>query len=215
MKGRDATAADVPGAPKRRVSSHMWAALDQAKTGWPETAAQRTAIASDLEPSVSAKLCVDPGGAIDVTLDNVLAGHAWPSGVTHSRRAWVEVTATAAGVSVLDDQAWVLGQTLRGADGQPVAMPWEAAAADSVVLPPAVTVNPQDPRFFHAVTRHYAIPPQADHIVLRVWMQPIAAAILDDLVRSGDLAPELAAPTTFEITTAHRDWTPANGYGCR
>lgn len=216
MKGADARAADVRGAPVRRVASHALAGLDVATTPWPEADAQRAAIAADLEPSVSAKLCVSPGPGglqLDVTLDNIAAGHAWPSGVTHGRRVWVEVAATAAGASVLDDTSWTLGQRLLAADGREVEMPWDAAREESVLLPPAVTANPQDPGFYHAVTRSYHAPPETDAVAVTVWIQPIAQAVLDDLAASGDLPPQQAI--TFTARSTHRTWQRADGYTCR
>jgi hypothetical protein len=215
MKGRDGRAADVRGAPQRRVGSHALAGLDIATTPWPETDAQRAAIAEDLEPAISAKLCVSPGPGglqLDVTLDNVAAGHAFPSGVTHARRVWVEVTATAAGATVLDDTTWTLGQRLLAADGHEVQMAWEAAREESVLLPPAVTADPQDPSFYHAVTRSYRAPPETDAAEITVWIQPIAQAVLDDLAASGDLPPQQAA--TFAMTSTHRTWQRADGYVC-
>lgn len=214
MKGRDARAADVRGAPVRRTTSHLWPGLDIATTPWTGLAEQRAAITADLEPSISAKLCVSPGGAVDVVLDNLASGHAWPSGVTHSRRIWVELTASAAGAALVDDTSWTLGQTLRAADGRAVEMPWDAVSADSVVLLPAVTTDPTDPRFYHAVTHHYPLSPAVDAITVRVHVQPIAQAVLDDLVASGDLDPALATATTFDIASAARDWKLADGYGC-
>ncbi|MEO6773991.1 MAG: multiheme c-type cytochrome [Kofleriaceae bacterium] len=215
MKTRESQAADVRGAPQRLVASHELAGLDLATTPWPETEAQRAAITDDLEPSISAKLCVAPGPGglqIDVTLDNIAAGHAWPSGVTHARRAWVEVTASAAGASVLDDTSWILGQTLRAADGRAVEMPWEAVSQDSVLLPAAVTANPQDPAFYHSVTRSFQAPPDADVVSITVRIQPIAQAVLDDLAASGDLPPQQA--TTFTIESSRHTWLRTDGYGC-
>ena len=66
----------------------------------PERAAQRQAVQRDLDTAVAAKLCVTPDGAglvAEVTLDNAGAGHSFPSGAAHDRRAWVELSAFNAG----------------------------------------------------------------------------------------------------------------------
>lgn len=215
MTNRESRAADVRDAPYRVVGSHTLAGLDIATTPWPETEAQRTEITNNLEPSISAKLCVAPGPGglqIDVTLDNVAAGHAWPSGVTHGRRAWVEVTASAAGASVLDDTSWTLGQKLFAADGREVQMPWEAVGEESVFLPAAATANPQDPAFYHSVTRSYVAPPETDAVSIIVQIQPIAQVVLDDLAASGDLPPQQA--TTFVIQSSQHTWLRSDGFRC-
>lgn len=232
MKGRDAPAAAIAGAPMRRTSSHAWPAIDVAMIAWPERDAQRAAIATDLAPSVASKLCVTAGAGgldVEITLDNVLAGHAWPSGSTHARRAWVEVRARQGGAVVYesgvvpeggdpellnDPDLWLLGQRLYDAADAEVAMVWQATSARSTLLPPAVTSDRQDPRFYHAITRHLHVP-VADEVTITLRLQPIGRALLDDLVASGDLAPSIAAAApTYEITATRRSWHQTDGFGC-
>ncbi len=230
MIGSDARAAAVAGAPVRRVGSHAWPGLDTALVDWPEKPAQLAAIETDLVPTVSSKLCVIPGPQnISVTLDNIAGGHAWPSGATHNRRAWVEVVARKAGTvlyqsgvvpagsdpaDLADPDLWLLGQTLYGADGSPVEFAWQAASATSSLLPAAVTIDRTDPRFYHAVTRTYAAP-LVDEVSIRLWIQPLAVRPLAALVASGDLDPAIAAAAgMFEVTSAAKTWHLADGYGC-
>jgi hypothetical protein len=88
--------ATVPGAPSRSAHAHTFAGVDLAITPFPETDAQRTAVQTSLDSTIQSALCVKGSGAsssILVVLDNVGAGHAWPSGAAQDRRAWVEVTA--------------------------------------------------------------------------------------------------------------------------
>ncbi len=75
---------------------HTFAAIDVALTPWPAMDVQQAAIARDLRALLVPRLCVLPvdGGRIDVRLDNVGAGHMFPSGATADRRAWVEVSSS-------------------------------------------------------------------------------------------------------------------------
>lgn len=104
--------ADAPGLDVKVRSNgfheHMWPAVDQALTPFAELDAQATAIARDLDPSISilgpaplaggpnpGGVCVTPenGGQITVRVDAIGVGHTWPSGAAQDRRTWLEVIA--------------------------------------------------------------------------------------------------------------------------
>lgn len=94
-------------------------------------------------------------------------------------------------------------------------MLWQAASAESALLPVATTSNPQDPGYYHAVTRSFDVPPTADRVTLRVRMQPIGLEVLDDLVKSGDLEPRLRAKMpTFTLGGSVLEWRRELGYRC-
>jgi hypothetical protein len=231
MPGRDAPAA--LGGPMRRVHDHRFPGVDLALTPWPGVDDQRLAIERDLAAVISARLCPEPGGGavqFHVTLDNVQAGHAFPSGVTHARRAWVELVAeddgaitTAIGryedgevVPLGDPDGWVLGSRFLGEDGAEVAHVWDAAAIESELLPAAVTVDPTDPAYYHAVTRSFLISGEPDVVRVVVRMQPIGLELLDDLIAAGELDPAVReAMPTFELAGTAREWRrERDGWGC-
>ncbi len=232
MAGRDGQAAD--GGPPRRIHDHRMAALDVALTPWPEAAAQRAAIDADLKGAISGRLCVSPMGAavdVEVTLDNILAGHSFPSGVTHARRVWVELVAEQAGVVIWergrfgagevvhrgdDPDVWVLGSRFLDASGAEVQMAWEAASIESDVLGPAVTLDPGDPAYFHAQHRSWRVPGAPDVIRLAVHVQPVGLDVIDTLIEAGELAPEVRDEVpTFEIAGAAVEWQAGrDGFGC-
>jgi len=87
---------------------HLWPAVDQALTVFPETTAQTDAIHRDLDPAIAligaiplgsnaptGGICVTPaaGGEITVRIDGLGIGHKFPSGAAQDRRAWVELVA--------------------------------------------------------------------------------------------------------------------------
>ncbi len=219
MPGRDGLAADVAGAPQRRLHDHRMPGIDVALSPWPETAAQLAGIQRDLGAALMSALCVTPEAGLSavVTLDNIQIGHAWPSGVTHARRAWVELRAFTedAAEPVWTDDAWRFGTHLYDADGAPVADPWHAAEVGGELLPFAVTADPSDPRFYHAVNRTYVIPAAADRVELRVLIQPVGLDVLDRLIAAGRLDPDVRdRMPTHEVTHAARTWRRTDGYGC-
>jgi len=236
MMGRDGPSSTGDGMPTRRLHDHTFPGLDMPRGPWPDSDKLQAAIERDLEPSVLTRLCVQPGGGdleVAVTLDNVLAGHAWPSGVTHARRAWVELVARQAGtpvyqsgvVAVGDDPAdlvgtdpdlWLMRQRMLDADGNEVAMPWQAKQLDISELPAAVTNDPSDPRFIHSVTHTYHVPATADEIELHLKVTAMGTGVLRELESSGDLEPGLdPLIPVFDMTPSVRVWKTADGYSCQ
>jgi len=104
--------ADAPGltVPLRPngFHEHIWPAIDQALTTFPNQDVMATGIAGILDPSIgivgpaaagtqmpTGGICVDPGngGEITVRMDALTVGHNWPTGASQDRRAWLEVIA--------------------------------------------------------------------------------------------------------------------------
>lgn len=233
MTGREGLVAQVDGVFLRRVHEHTFAGIDTALIPWPEKDAQLLAIKRDLDPSLQPLLCVEPIGggiAIRATLDNVLVGHMWPSGAAQDRRAWLELVVyqgntivyssglVADGEAVLgrnDPDLWVLRDRLLDDQQNEVHMFWEAASVESELLPPAVTNDINDPRYFHAVTKVYnVLGPLPTRITMRARIRQMGLDVLDDLVQSGDLDPSVAdaMPT---LTLAGTEVTWSSGlFGC-
>ncbi|MBK7536551.1 MAG: hypothetical protein IPI49_14505 [Myxococcales bacterium] len=209
---------------------HTFAGVDVALTAWPERPAQRAAIERDLAATVQAKLCVLPtnGGEITLKLDLVGAGHAWPSGAAHDRRAWAEVIAyNAAGEVVLSSgvvpadkdpeeisDPYLFGLWDRTFDerGRPAKFFWEVARVESQLLKPAVTVDRFDPRFDHSTTKSYplgALRPDIVRVTARVLIRPLPLRLFDALAGDG-LSPALKAELpTLELRGTALEWTPA------
>jgi hypothetical protein len=236
MPAHFAPAAVLPGADPsraagktRRVHDHTMAALDVALGPFPEADAQRRAVQAGLAATLSAELCVRAAGAgvagatsIDVTLSNARAGHAWPSGATHDRRAWLELQAFAGGMRVWadgaaeagEDATVALGATLFGPHGEPVDFAWEAAGLIADTLAPAVAVETAravaPPR-----TAHFDAPAGVDRVTMRVRVTPLRARVAAALVASGDLDPAVAgAVPTFDLTTTALEWTKDRAEAC-
>jgi len=238
MEGRDGVAAQVPGAPPRRLHGHGFPGVDVALSDFPETKEQTAAVQLSLDTTLQAALCVkgadSAGATIQVVLDNVGAGHLWPSGVAHDRRAWVEVQAYSKGqmiyqsgvvndgesVTLLaDPDLWLMRECLFDQQGKQVSMFWEAASSESSQLPGATTNLTTDPAYYLThVFRNYprptstpaalAAPP--DRVTMRVRIIPVGLDVLDDLVASGDLAASVKAKMpVFTLSGTVLEWTAA------
>lgn len=225
----------------RVLHHHQFAAVDVALTPFPETddAQNDEAIADDqraligelLDQELRVDVCVQRVSAsasvIDVTLDNVFAGHHFPSGATHDRRVWVEVRAftsdeaepvyesgTVAPEQAVDSleqpDVWRLHDQALDAEGQPTHMFWDIATLQKRSIPAAVTNDRTDPDFFvtHVLRRFPptgSIPAVPDRVEVLVRMRPIGLDVLDDLVGSGHLAPAVRdrMPTYDLIANRH------------
>lgn len=239
MEGRMGLAAQAPGVKLRRVHGHGFPGVDVALTDFPEAKAQAAAVQQSLDTTLQAALCVkgadSPGATIQVVLDNVGAGHLWPSGVAHDRRAWVEVQAFANGKTVYqsgvvadgasvtalaDPDLWLMRECLFDKQDKPVAMFWEAASVETSQLPGPTTNVPTDPDYYLThVFRNYprptstpatlATPP--DRVTMRVRIVPVGFDVLDDLVASGDLDPAVKAKMpVFTLAATTLEWTAAS-----
>ena len=235
MSGTTGAVAEVTGAPTNRLfHDHTIDGIDVALSTFPSTDTQLAAINNDLTTALSARLCVTPAQndtTIAVTLDNVAIGHGFPSGANQDRRAWVEVIAYqgtnamySSGVvqggsdvtTLVDPSLWLFRDTMLDAAGKPVDMFWEAASYQSSQLAASVTNDPNDPRYYHAVTHNYTAPnQQPDRVTMRVRIRPIAVGVIDDLVQSGDLDASVQGKLpTFDLAGTVLEWKKSNGFGC-
>ena len=228
--------ANAPGVFARRFHSHAFPAVDTALTDFPEAADQKARVASFMKTTLQSALCVAQVGTsttLRVILDNVAAGHGWPSGSAQDRRAFVEVVAyqsdqpvyqsgvVADGQSVVDVGAsdpdlWLLRDCMFDGGGAEVHMFWQAASYETNQLPGQLTFDQTDPRYYQTHV-YRSFPKDAsrfldkapDKVTLRVRMQPIGADVLDDLVKSGDLDPAVKAKIAPIDVTDTLTWTPA------
>lgn len=188
----------------------------------------REAVQRALDGSVRASICVAPasaGSEISVVLENVGAGHGFPSGAAKHRRVWVELVATSDGAELLrsgtfaDDEAVVGGIDLAAlhektsdASGAPAAMLWDVAAVEGRALPAPVTLDPRDPAYDHTRRFTWRISGAApDTVTARVLVRPMGLDILDDLVASGDLDPSLASTPTLQVSASVVTWRGVPG----
>ncbi len=231
MPGRDGKAAEVPGAPERRIHSHAMPGVDVALTDFPEAETQRALVQDALDSTVWVQLDVFDYGAgtgITVALDNIAAGHGFPSGAAHDRRAWVEVVARDASDAVIwssgtvedgeplrsviarEPDLWWLGDWARKEDGSDAHVFWEVAYVEAATLVAPSRFPPDDPRYEEAhVRRTWDLeglsPARVD---VAIHIRPIGLEVLDLLIASGDLDPVYRERMpTFTLEGSRTTWT--------
>jgi len=231
MAGRDGPASTVSSV-SRRLHSHTFAGLDLAiDQAFPERAAQEAHVQELLDTTLQSSLCLDTASrTFQVVLENVGAGHGFPSGSSADRRAWVEVAARVGDTTIFstgqqrgtelvagnDPDLWLMRDCLFDGAGAEKHMFWEAAAISTSELPGSVVMTLSDPSSFsrtHLARTFPAagpLPALPDAIELKVHVQPVGDDVIADLVASGDLAAG-AVPSTrrFEIAGAALTWTKA------
>jgi hypothetical protein len=190
MRSSTDVVADAPGLNvKSRMNGfheHMWPAIDQALTPFPEIEAQAAAIQRDLDPSIAiigpasltstvqrGGICIDPPGTLSVRIDSIGTGHTWPSGAAQDRRAWLEVIAYDINDAIVfqsgvvpdgmdpeqinDPNLFGLWDRTFKEDGTPAHFFWDVARVDSKLLRPPVTLDKNSPDFDHSVTVKFAV----------------------------------------------------------
>jgi hypothetical protein len=234
MAGREGVAASVDGVSLRRVHDHRMVGIDVALTEFPERTDQGTQVQRELDSVLVLQVCatrVPLGVQVVVRLENLSAGHSWPSGAAQDRRAWVELVASRAGATIYssgviangvavstvrDSELWWFGDEIVDDTGKTVHMFWEAADYRSNLLPAMTAVSPADPVYVNTHRdRVYQIPGVPDQIEARVHVRPIDFDIIDDLVASGDLDASIrGAIPTFTLRSSSVVWQPSEGTEC-
>ncbi|MEW5847704.1 MAG: multiheme c-type cytochrome [Myxococcota bacterium] len=233
MDGRNAPAAT--GGPTRRTHSHAWPGVDVALTEFPNREEQRAQVQRMLDSTLLSELCVyREGGVVDiqVTLENIAAGHAFPSGAAQDRRVWVEVKAyrgeeLAYSSGVLpphgditrsgDENLWLMRDWLYDEADAPTHLFWEAARYDSVLMPAPTALLPSDPGWTqtHRTRAYVYAGEQPDRVELAVHVQPMGADVLAELVSTGYLERAVMAEMpVFTLAAASLTWRAEEGLQC-
>jgi len=238
MTGSDGPASTVS-TKVRRLHDHGFPGVDVALTPFPPLGAdglarQTQAVQAMLDSEIQSTLCYDDATQkITVALDNVGAGHSFPSGASQDRRLWATVTAYAgarqlyqSGVvpgttieSGADPDLWLMRDCTYDATGAETHMFWEAAQLTSNLLPGPPPATLADPTTLTKSHLKYAypvngapLPVPPDRITLGVSVKAVGDDVLAALVASGDLDPAIAASVpTFQLGTgAALEWNRAS-----
>jgi hypothetical protein len=236
------------GGPARVRHLHHMAGVDAPLEPFPSTAdaqqderlaaQQRQELQKSLDSTLRIEICVQlvPGNrsAVQVTIDNASAGHDFPSGVAHDRRAWVELTASHEGAvlyqsgGVAEGQAvteaaledrdqWLFRDEVKNAQGEAAHMFWDIAELTPRTIPVQVTSDQSDPRYYlsHAFRRFPRDPAQLiegspDVVTVRVRIRPVDFDVIDDLITSGHLEDRFRSEIpTFDLLPFRQLSAPA------
>jgi hypothetical protein len=224
--------AQAPGVFARRAHAHTFAAVDTAIKAWPQADVQAQAVDAFLATTVQSAVCVTTTSAttsVRVIMDNVAAGHSFPSGSAQDRRLWVELVASSGGsvvyqsgvvpdgsavTALTDPDLWLMRDCIFDETGKEVNMFWQAASYEGNAMPGQATFDSTDPRYYQThLFRDYprsgaGFVGTVDKVTLRLRLQPIGRDVLDDLVQSGDLEPASRDAVTTRAVGATLTWTP-------
>lgn len=219
MDGRDGRAVDDPEAPMRRLHDHSFPAVDTALVDFPGRDELAADVQQALDPVVLSALTVCTGAKgveARLVLENVAAGHGFPSGAAQHRRAWVEIEASVGDTTLLhvgdldadtpvpldDPELWAFGDQLYDADGAPVHLAWEGytnVASQLQGLTEGVDVHAR---------RTWILSEAPDTVTARIHLRPFDVDILQTLVDSGDLDATVAdAVPTWTLAGSEVSWT--------
>jgi nitrate/TMAO reductase-like tetraheme cytochrome c subunit len=232
MKPSNGPASTVSPNKQRRIHAHGFPAVDLAVTDFPEQETQKAQAQAMLDGVLQPTLCYNTlTQKLELTLENVTAGHGFPSGATPDRRAWVELTATVGDETILssgtggtfpledspDPDLWLMRDCLFDGVGQETKMFWQAATATGNGVPGSVVQNVADPTSFNRShpKKLYPdtgmLPMMPDRVTLKIHLRAIGDDVLDDLVASGDLDPAIPPRIAqYDLGgAASFEWTPA------
>lgn len=218
--------ADVDGVPARQHHDHTMPGVDVAIIPFVNNQQHEERVQSFLETTVRTEICVNsepPAWEVLVGLENVSAGHSFPSGSSHDRRVWAEIRAyqgddlifesgavpegvPATDIINEDSQGILLRDTVLDAEGEEVHMFWD------IDQEPVRNVLNGIRVFGLEEIRTWSfrgpVGTEPDRIELRVYERAIALEVLDDLVETGHLDSSLRqAMPTLELTGAQLEWT--------
>jgi hypothetical protein len=231
MDGSDGPASTVS-TRVRRLHKHDFPAVDLATGPTPSADAFKARSQTLLDSSLQSTVCWNTRTSqIEVTLDNVGAGHGFPSGATPDRRAWIEVTAFVADATVYasggaaslplegspDPDLWLVRDCLFDSHGAEQKMFWQAATVVDDELPGSATANINDPKSFSSHRQRTfpslagkGLPMMPDRITLDVHLQAIGDDVLTDLVATRDLDPAIPPQIAhWTVGGATLEWTAA------
>jgi hypothetical protein len=192
----------------------------------------RAAVEQELGSSLLSELCVDVGargGAdVEVYLENIGAGHRFPSGAALDRRLWVELLALNADGEVMfssgevaseqpavdlemsDPFMWLLRDRALTSSGEETHLFWEIDSVERSTLPPATQLDRQDPDYEepHVLRRYrFGSEQPVREIHLSVKMRPIGLEVLQKLVKEQLLEEStLSLMPTYDLRSAQRIW---------
>jgi hypothetical protein len=224
--------AQAPGVGPREYHAHDFPAVDVALTpGFPNADTEKQAVQAFLQTTLQTALCVTQQGGVRVLLDNVAAGHFFPSGASQDRRVFAEVVASKGGtvvyqsgvvpdgtpvVSVQNDpDLWLLRDCMFDGNGEQVDMFWQAATTQGDELPVQVTFDTTDPRYYQThIVQNFpraldaVLPQMPDQVTMRIRVQPLGLDVLNDLVAKGYLDPGVSSAVVTLDVAPLLTWTP-------
>lgn len=230
------SAPDAPALNSRKRHRHDFPAVDTAfstpnfpaplNAGASVREAQEERVIEALDGELRVQTCVDFAGGgtnqgdVDVTLENLGAGHNFPSGASQDRRLWIELHVFERQPDGSERDAYQSGVVPRGqsvteaaeaaansggafalfrdqttkVDGSPAHMFWDVARIESRTVPVATKKQPLLNTSAFPYPSKLTNVSRPSRITVTIWLEPIGLDVIDDLAKSGYLPESDAAP---------------------
>jgi hypothetical protein len=210
------------GVAARNVHEHLWPGVDVPLTDFPHVDALRSAVENCQLQAMSInyfEVLQRSPAAFAVSVESQ-AGHNQPSGASQDRRMWLELYAYDSDGKLLYQEGvirdgevedpqenrhpFMMRDYGQGENGEDAHMFWDVASIQGSTIPTATPTN--SAAGTHTFMRTFRIRtnlPVARY-EMRMRMRPVGVDVLQDLVKSGHLAPEIVAkmPTFTMLTKA-------------
>ena len=231
MNGRTEPIASGAGLPVRRRHKHLMPGVDIALTPFAGHAEHVAAVQEELDYALEAHLCMNEEEQLTIKVGNIGAGHSFPSGAAHDRRVWVEAIAYQNNAEVWSHGVVPVDVPLADAptetpfsffdhatdsNGNEALMLWEIESSE-----PNLLLAPDDLDLNSAFADQHQIRVfdlsqlDVDRVEIKVKMRPMSLHIIQSLIDSGDLAPQIReAIPTFTLKSTEVTWTRDDGYLC-
>lgn len=211
----------------RSLHEHTWGGVDVPLTPFPNRESMVSQVGKCELPGRSISYfaiepVLGPTVQFSVTIETN-AGHNQPSGAAQDRRMWVEAFAyDEAGneverVGVIADgqveethdapHPFMLRDRLKDAAGKETHMFWQAVSYESNLLPPSTKATSAAGTHGRSAMFRLKTAVQPAKILVRVRMRPMGIDVLQDLVSTGHLAPDVVAQMpTFTVLAREATW---------
>ena len=186
----------------------------------------------ELNLSLLSELCgevgINGGGDFELYLENVSAGHRFPSGAALDRRVWIEFLVfdqegelifesgqvpSSQGVdeyALQDPYLWLLKDQAFDGFNEKTHRFWEIQSVERQTLPPSTLLSPLSLNYEEAhVLKRYRFGSERPvfEVQMRVFIRPIAFELLTELINLELLdADWLSKQSTFELEFAQQTW---------
>ena len=189
----------------------------------------RDAVERELNLTLLSELCaevgVEGGADVELYLENISAGHRFPSGAALDRRLWVELNALdargevvyssgvvspespASEIALSDPLMWLMRDRAFDLQAQETHHFWEVDAVERATLPPSRLegTEGEEPHVLHRY--RFGSPTPIREIQVTIYLRPIALEVLYELQDAGLLSRDVIDQMPqYELRDARQIW---------
>jgi hypothetical protein len=217
----------------QRIHDHIMPGVDVHLEDHKHRDVLMRAVQQSLNGSLIGEICVrlgeSSGAEVELYLENIAAGHRFPSGAALDRRLWVSLKVFDEQNQILfmsgkieehdslllameeqTEEIWAFFDKAYNIEGQATHNFWDISSVTRNTLPAPTRLPPTDPNYEepHVMHRYrFATTAPIHHMEMKVFIRPLPIDLIEELIDNGDLAADvLEFLPTFELKYAARYW---------